>query len=63
MSNKFSDSQLIRAHIYIDVRSSQNVTRLDADGNAHAANVLSIDEAIKLLDIDKARVRNQARRY
>jgi hypothetical protein len=58
----FTENQESRALSYIEVRKSQGIVRIDADGFAKPASQLSVSDAIGLLDLNPARSHGPDRR-
>lgn len=63
MKDNFTEAQLACAAAYVAVRSQTEITRLDANGKAHPAAALSIDDAANLLSIGTVRTHGPHRRH
>ena len=63
LKREFTDAEIACAEAYVAVRSEVKITRLDANGKAHPASALSIDDATNLLSIGTVRTHGPHRRH
>ena len=55
MKSERSEQVLMRAQAYLDVRKSQNIVQVNANGHPVPASTLGIEEAASLLQIASGR--------